>query len=387
MMSVFNTLIDRRNTNSLKWNVQEDVLPMWVADMDFQTAPCVQQAIQQIASFGIFGYSDIPEDYFKAYQTWWNKRHRFAMKREWMMFSSGVIPAISSIIRKLTTPAEKVLIQSPVYTIFYNSIRNNGREIISSDLVYEQGTYTIDFEDLERKLADPQTTLMILCNPHNPIGKIWKKEELANIGALCHKHHVQVISDEVHCDLTAPNSQYIPFASVNAQCATLSITCLSASKAFNLAGLQAACIVIADEVTRHRVWRGLNTDEVAEPNTFACAATITAFQDGEEWLIQLTQYLKENREFAADFIKQNIPALQLVDAKATYLLWIDCSALSIDIEQLCSELESKQGLKITSGSAYGKNGANFIRINAACPRARLLEGLTRLHRGIEMLQG
>lgn len=383
MMFNFDMLIDRRHTNSLKWNVRDGMLPMWVADMDFQTAPCVQKAIQQKAELGIFGYHDIPEAYFESYQGWWKKRHDFEIKREWMVFSSGVVAAISSIVRKLTTPAEKVLLQSPVYNIFYNSILNNGREVISNDLVYEHGSYTIDFEDLERKLADPQTTLMILCNPHNPIGRIWSKEELARIGALCHKHHVLVISDEVHCDLVVPAMQYTPFASVNAQCADISITCLSGSKAFNLAGLQAACMVIPNEYVRHRVWRGLNTDEVAEPNSFACEATIAAFQEGEEWLQELAQYLYENRRIASKFLKERLPKLHLVDATATYLLWIDCFALSIDVERLCMYLEEQKNLKITSGASYGKNGASFIRINAACPKKRLLEGLKRLQEGIE----
>lgn len=382
----FDVLIDRRNTNSLKWNVKEDELAMWVADMDFQTAPCVQESIQRKAAFGIFGYSDIPEEYYRAYQNWWKKRHHMDMEREWMMFSSGVIPAISSIVRRLTTPAEKVVIQSPVYNIFYNSIVNNGREVISSDLVYKDGRYHIDFVDLEDKLKDPQTTMVILCNPHNPIGKVWSKEELARVGTLCHKHHVIVVSDEIHCDLTEVGINYTPFASVNEQCKQNSITCLSASKAFNLAGLQAACVVIPAEGIRQRVWRGLHTDEVAEPNIFACEATVAAFEKGEEWLEEVRRYISANKKTAQLYIEKNLPQVRFVESDATYLLWIDCKVLHPYVDQFCAYLHKEKQLILSNGSAFGKNGEDFIRMNVACPQERMMEGLKRLREGyIEFL--
>lgn len=379
----FDTPVNRRNTNSLKWNVKDDELAMWVADMDFKTAPCVQKAIQEKAALGIYGYSDIPDEYYEAYQNWWKKYHAFDMKKEWMMFSSGVVPAISSIVRKLTTPAEKVLIQSPVYNIFYNSIINNGREVLSSDLVYENGKYHIDFHDLEEKLKDPQTAMMILCNPHNPTGMIWSKAELAHIGALCEKYHVIVVSDEIHCDLTLPNQSYIPFASVNKQCEQNSITCLAASKAFNLAGLQAACIVVPNEQLHHKVWRGLNTDEVAEPNVFACEASIAALHEGKVWLDELRTYLSENRNIAEEYIRKHIPQLHLVKAQATYLLWIDCQALHPFVDQFCDFLHENEKLILSKGSSYGKNGEDFIRINIACSKVALMDGLQRLEKGVK----
>lgn len=379
----FDVLIDRRNTNSMKWNVDDGELAMWVADMDFQTAPCVSEAIQDVAKFGIFGYSDIPDTYYESYQNWWVKRHDFKMAKEWMIFSSGVIPAISSIIRKLTTPAEKVLIQSPVYNIFYNSILHNGREVVSSDLLYENGNYQIDFEDLEKKLQDPQTTMMILCNPHNPAGRVWTQEELMKIGHLCYKNHVFVVSDEVHCDLTESGSNYIPFASIDKECETNSITCLSASKAFNLAGLQSACIVVPSEEIRHKVWRGLNTDEVAEPNVFACEATIAAFQYGESWLEELREYISNNKKVAQKYMEEFIPQVSIVPSSATYLLWVDCSTLTPFVNQFCDYLHNEKGLLISSGSCFGKNGEDFIRINIACPTERMLDGLKRLKEGIE----
>lgn len=383
MIYDFDTLFDRRNTNSMKWNVGEDELAMWVADMDFQTAPCVQQAIQKKAELGIFGYSDIPEAYYTSYQNWWKGRHSFQMSSEWMIFSSGVIPAISSIIRKLTTPAEKILIQSPVYNIFYNSIINNGREVISSNLVYDDNNYHIDFEDLERKLQDPQTTMMILCNPHNPIGKIWSREELQHIGNLCYENHVLVVSDEIHCDLCEPGSYYTPFASVNKQCEQQSITCLSASKAFNLAGLQAACVVVPNKELCHKVWRGLNTDEVAEANVFACEATIAAFQEGEKWLDELNMYILENRKKTIQYIKNYIPQLQVVFASATYLLWIECKDFKPFAEQFCAYLHKEKKLLISNGAMFGENGTEFIRMNIACPQQRMMEGLKRLKEGTE----
>ena len=379
----FDALIDRRNTNSMKWNVKEDEFAMWVADMDFQTAPCVQQAIQKKATLGIYGYSELPEAYFTSYQQWWKQRHQFEIDKDWMMFSSGVIPAISSIVRRMTSPAEKILVQSPVYNIFYNSILNNGREVISSDIVYEKGTYHIDFTDLERKLQDPQTTMMILCNPHNPIGKIWSKEELIEIGALCYEHHVLVVSDEIHCDLTEPGYSYTPFASVNEQCKQNSITCISASKAFNLAGLQSALVVVPDPVVRHKVRRGLNNDEVAEPNVFSCEATIAALQDGTGWLEELRTYISENKKVAKQYIKENLPQIRLVESEATYLLWIDCHTLHPFVKIFCRYLREKKKLIISDGSSFGKNGENFVRINIACPRERMMEGLKRLKEGIE----
>ena len=242
----FDSVIERTGTDSMKWDVREGEISMGIADMDFQSAPCVREAVLRKAQFGIYGYADVPQAYYESYQRWWSRRHGWTPDTSWMMFSTGVVPAISSMVRKLTTPAEQVLVLSPVYQIFYHSILNNGRFVVSSPLVYTQDGYHIDFDDLEKKLADPQTTLMIFCNPHNPIGKIWDRETLARIGALCARHHVTVISDEIHCDLCAPGKEYVPFASVNETNERICVTCVSASKAFNLAGLQSACIIAAD---------------------------------------------------------------------------------------------------------------------------------------------
>ena len=379
----FDAVIDRKNSNSLKWDISDGELPMWVADMDLQTAPEVLTAIKERAEHGVFGYSVIPDLWYEAYGNWWRSRHHFDIKKDWLIFCTGVVPAISSIVRKLTTPAEKVLIQTPIYNIFFNSILNNGRQVIENKLKYKNGEYEIDFEDLESKLADPQTTLMILCDPHNPIGKIWDRETLARIGALCKKHHVVVLSDEIHCDLTAPGTEYVPFASVSEDCLYNSITCISPTKAFNLAGLQTAAVAVPNEVLRHKVWRGLNTDEIAEPNSFAVDAAVAAFTKGAPWLDELREYLFQNKEIAAEYIQKNIPKLRVVPSQATYLCWIECSGLSGRADEIVRFIRSATGLVLSSGAQYGSGGEKFIRMNVGCPRTLLNDGLSRLKVGVE----
>jgi len=357
---------------------------MWVADMDFQTAPEIIEAINNRVSHGIFGYNIIPDEFFNVISQWWDKRHHFQINTEWMMFCTGVVPAISSIVRKMTTVGENILIQSPVYNIFYNSILNNGRHVLSSDLVYDGKEYTIDFDDLEEKLSMPQTTMMILCNPHNPIGKIWDRETLERIGELCYKHDVIVLSDEIHCDIVMPDHEYIPFASISEKCLMNSITCIAPTKAFNLAGLQTACLVVPNEKLRHKVNRGINTDEVAEPNSFAATATIAAFTKGEAWLDELREYIEENKTISYKYISDRIPSLCVVPSQATYLLWIDCSKICNSSVELTNFIREKTGLYVSDGEEYGSNGNTFIRMNIACPIERLLDGLGRLEKGINL---
>ncbi|MBP1920976.1 MalY/PatB family protein [Youngiibacter multivorans] len=379
----FSLMTDRRNTNSMKWDVEDSVLPMWVADMDFRTAPEIIEAIEAKVRKGIFGYTTVPDEWYKSIGDWWERRHNFQIDRDWLIFCTGVVPAISSAVRKLTTVGENILVQTPVYNIFFNSILNNGRNVVESRLIYDDGEYSIDFADLEEKLSDPQTTMMILCNPHNPIGKVWDRVVLERIGELCKKHGVIVISDEIHCDLTENGHSYIPFASVSGECADISITCIAPTKAFNIAGLQTAAVVVPNAMLRHRMNRALNTDEVAEPNAIAMEATIAAFSEGEEWLDELSTYLYENRRVAAEFLESELPELHLVTAHATYLLWVDVRCITMDTEGLCRHLREVAGIYVSAGDAYGESGKGFIRINAACPRERLMDGLERLRKGIE----
>lgn len=382
----FDTPVNRRNTGSLKWDVTENELPLWVADMDFQTAPEVQNAIEKRAAHGVFGYSIVPEEWYAAYQGWWRIRHAFPMEKDWLIFCTGIVPAISSIVRKLTTPAEKVVILTPVYNIFFNSILNNGRQVLECPLNYENGSYSINFSYLEQCLSDPQTSLLIFCNPHNPVGKIWKNEELEQVGELCWKHHVTVISDEIHCDLTAPGCAYTPFASVSEHCRENSVTCIAPTKAFNLAGLQTAAVCIPNEFLRHKVWRTLNTDEVTEPNAFAVDAAIAAFTKGSAWLDALRDYLHQNKQLAADFIAEALPEIRVTPSDATYLLWLDITALPGTAQEFAAFLRARTGLYLSEGSQYGQTGEHFLRLNTACPQSVLKDALCRLKNGVNEYQ-
>ena len=376
----FDRIIGRRNTGSLKWDEsREGELPLWVADMDFETAPCVKESLQKRVEHGIFGYSIIPPEWADSYIYWWKKRHNFTINRDSLIFSTGVVPAISSCVRKLTSVAEKVLIQTPCYNIFFNSIVNNGRYVVESPLDFDGKEYKINFERLEMDLSDPQVSLMILCNPQNPTGNIWTREELARIGDLCKKYGVTVISDEIHCDITEPGFNYTPFAGASETCAQISVSCLAPTKCFNIAGINSAAVVVPNPHLRHKVWRALNTDEIAEPNAFAVAATVAAFTQGEDWLNQLNEYLFENRRYA-EAILSSIPEdkVTVVKGKATYLLWV---RVFKNGDKFAEELRKKTGLFINGGAEYGKTGEEFVRINLACPRKILEEALSRFKTG------
>ena len=379
----FDAVVNRRGTDSMKWDVAENELPMWVADMDFQTAPEIIEALQKRVAEGVFGYTDVNDDWYEAYINWWKNRHGFEIDRQWLMFCTGVIPAISSIVRKLTTPNEKVIIQTPVYNIFFNSIINNGCRPLENPLHYEDGIFKMDFEDLEEKMSDPQASLMILCNPHNPVGKIWSREDMAKVGELAAKYGVTVISDEIHCDLVEPGKEYVPFASVSDTCKDVSITCIAPTKTFSIPGIQTAAIFVPNRFLRHKVWRGINTDEVAEPNVFAAHAAVAAFNHGGQWLDELREYLFENRRRVEAFVDENIPELHVVRGDATYLLWIDVSKLGISSKELAAHIRKETGLYLSAGTAYGGPGKDFLRMNVACTKANLEDGLARLKAGIE----
>lgn len=380
----FDTVVNRRGTDASKWEVGADELPMWVADMDFQTAPEIREALTKRVEHGVFGYTEVPERWRQAYVNWWKKRHGFAMEGEALIFCTGVIPAISSAVRKLTTPNEKVIVQTPVYNIFFNCIQNNGCRVSKNPLIYENGQYRMDFEDLEEKMADPQTTLMLLCNPHNPVGKIWDRETLLKVAELAERHHVTIISDEIHCDLTAPGKDYVPFASISKAARDMSIVCLAPTKAFNLAGIQTAAVYVWNPLLRHKIWRALNTDEVAEPNAFAVTAAETAFEKGGEWLDELREYLWENRKIVTEALKAEIPDVFVVEGDATYLLWIDVSALPGNSMEIAGFLRKKTGLYLTGGMQYGTGGEHHLRMNIACPKELLNDGVERLVRGLKL---
>ena len=373
----FDEVINRRHTDSLKWDVAENELPMWVADMDFAPAPAIREAIVSKAADGIYGYTITSDEWSDAYINWWKNRHGLTMDKDHLIFSTGVVPTVSSVVRKLTTPAENILVLSPVYNIFYNSIRNNGRVILECALIYSRGSYSIDWDDLESKLSDRQTTMMILCNPHNPVGKIWSREELARIGELAAANHVIVVSDEIHCDIVEPGRQYVPFASVNDTCSRISITCIAPTKCFNMAGMQTSAVYVPDDGLYNKVWRGLNTDEVAEPNFFAVTAAVTAFNKCGDWLDELNQYISSNRKETEDYIREYIPQIKVVHSEATYLLWLDCTDVLSEQADTDSNTDKDRKNKIKASDS--SDLAADIRLNIACPKATLQDGLNRLH--------
>lgn len=382
----FDTVTDRRRTDSLKWHIGETELPMWVADMDFKTAPEIIKAVEDRLSHGIFGYSIIPDYWYDCYGDWWEKRHNFRLEHDWLLFCIGVVPAVSSMIRHLTKSDEKVLIQPPVYNAFFHAIKDNGRGLAENPLKCENGEYSVDFDDLDKKLSDPKVTLMILCSPHNPIGKIWDRETLAKIGELCAKHKVTVISDEIHCDLTDPGVDYIPFASVNDICRNNSITCIAPTKTFNLAGMKTSAVAVPHKDLRRRVQKGLYVDGLDEPNGFSCIAAYAAYTQGERWLDQLRQYLYKNKQLVRDFISRELPQINVTKCEATYLMWLDCGKVKGFDENSPSFIREKTGLFLSEGKIFGKQGEKCMRMNTACPKALLEEGLQRLKQGIRAVE-
>ena len=372
-MYEFENLPDRRKSASSKWMVPEGVLPMWVADMDFPAAPQIIRALRERLDHGVFGYDEVPDEWYDAYINWWDKRHGLKLNKEGLIFCTGVIPAVSSAVRKLTTPGEKILIQTPVYNIFFNSTVNNGCTALQSPLCFDGEAYSMDFDRLERDMSDPQVSLMILCNPQNPGGRIWKKEELAEVGRLAKKHSVIVFSDEIHCDIVRPGTEYVPFLSVSDECREVGIAAMAPTKAFNIAGLHTAAVYSENKTLRHKMWRALNTDEVAEPNSFACVAAIAAFNEGADWLDEMCAYVFENRRIAEEYIAANIPQIKAVHSDATYLLW-----LKMPRSGLQGDLKDKTGLYLSDGAVYGKGGEEFLRMNLGCSRQTLKDGLKRL---------
>ncbi|ETY73308.1 MalY/PatB family protein [Lactiplantibacillus fabifermentans] len=382
----FETVIDRRQTNSIKWDVKANELPMWIADMDFKTAPAITAALEAKAAFGIYGYEDVPTAYFEAVADWWASEHHFRPELASMMFCTGVVPAISSIVRKMSAVGDNVLVQAPVYNIFYHSIENNGRHTLSSDLIYQDGQYTIDFDDLATKLADPLTTMMIVCNPHNPIGIVWSRDTLQRIGELCLQNHVLLVADEIHADLALNGNDYTPVASLSPDVAANTVSCVSPSKTFNVAALHAATLIIPDATVRARVSRGINNDELAEPNAFAVPGSIAAYRDGHEWVAALREKLAANQRLLQQFIKTELPAVHVIEAQATYLIWLDISAVADDASELADFIRQQTGLFLSAGDVYRGDGHQFLRMNIACPTSMLQDGLNRLATGINAYQ-
>lgn len=373
----FDIIIDRRGTNCVKWDEMEsdDIIPMWVADMDFETAPCVIDALKARMEHGCFGYTFVPESYYEATISWFKRRHGWSIARESFIYTSGVVPAISAIIKAMTEPGDKVLVQTPVYNCFFSSIRNNGCLLVENELMNTGNTYSIDFDDFESKCADEKTKVFLLCNPHNPAGRVWTKDELARMGDICKKHGVFVIADEIHCEFTN-HCSYIPFATASdANCAV----CISPSKAFNIAGLQIANIIVKDDEVRRKVDKAININEVCDVNPFGVIALQAAYNEGEEWLDQLNEYIYGNYQVAKAMIEKECPQLTVMNLEGTYLMWVDIRQTGMTSKQVSDKLMKEGKVWVNEGTMYGeKAGEGYIRVNLATSRERVIEGIRRI---------
>ena len=377
----FDQLLNRRGSHSVKWDEpeQEGVIPMWVADMDFMAAPAIQEALRKRVEHGVFGYTLVPDAYYDAIVNWFGRYHHWTIDRQDIIYTTGVVPAISCAIQALTMGGENVLIQTPVYNCFFSSIRNSGSNIVENPLKRQGDTYVIDFDDFERKCADEKTTAFLLCNPHNPAGRVWTKEELQRMNDICMRHHVRVIADEIHCELVMPGYTFTPFASISEACRDNSVTLNSPSKSFNIAGLQIANIICHDPVMRRRINRQVNINEVCDVNPFGVEALMAAYNDSRDWLVALNDYLWENYQALCRFCEEQLPQWKVLKLEGTYLPWVDITATGMTSDALADLLLREAKVMVNSGTMYGaQTGEGYIRLNIACPRALMLEGLERI---------
>lgn len=388
----FNDVIDRKNTDCLKWDgleerfgfTDEDLLPMWVADMDFKAPRAVIDAIIKRAEHGIFGYAGGYDRYYDAVIYWMKHRHRWEVQKNWITFTPGIVPALNMLVRALTHPGDKVIIQYPIYPPFFNAVMNNGCHVVSNPLKFDGTKYVMDFEDLEKKF-DPRVKLMILCSPHNPVGRVWTKEELTRLGEICRKHQVIVISDEIHADLVFKGYRHIPFASISEEFAQNAVICTAPSKTFNIAGLQMSNIIIPNEKIRSQFLKARENIGISKPNVLGIAALEAAYRHGEDWLKELLEYLEENFIFLKKYIEEKIPQIKVIPLESTYLAWLDCRNLALTKEALEELIHKKAKLVLNQGYTYGSEGEGFVRLNIACPRTVVEEGLQRLEKAVKSL--
>lgn len=387
----FDEIIDRRNTDSLKYDFAkerekpEEILPLWVADMDFKTPACVIDALVDKSQHGIFGYSETKRDYFEVLQHWFSSRFHWKIQPEWLVKTPGVVYAISTAIRALTAKGDAVLVQQPVYYPFSRSVLVNQRKLVVNQLIYSQGKYRIDFEDLEEKVIKNQVKLFILCSPHNPVGRVWTREELIRLGDICLKHGVIVISDEIHADFTYQGYRHLVFADVKPEFSKIAVTCTAPSKTFNLAGLQISNIFIASGDIRSKFRQEIARSGYSQMNTMGIAACRAAYAKGGEWLAQLKEYLAGNLNFLSGFLQEKLPSIRLVEPEGTYLAWLDCSGLGLDGQKLEDLIVNRAQLWLDSGTMFGAGGEGFQRVNIACPRIILQQALIQLEDAVKSL--
>ena len=380
-MHNFDELIERRGTGCVKWDESpnDEVIPLWVADMDFKAAPAIQKAIRERAEQGVFGYTFVDDSYYDAVISWFQRRHDWTIQREEILYTIGVVPAMSVAIKALTMPGEKVLILSPDYNCFFSSVRNNGCEVLETVLKRVGDTFEVDWEDFEAKCADDKTTVFLLCNPHNPCGRVWTKEELMQMNDICLKYGVKVVSDEIHCELVMPGYKFQPFASVSETCRQNSVILNSPSKSFNIAGLMTANIICSQPEWRRRLDRAININEVCDLNPFGPVALKAAYNESEGWIDELNQYLWGNYVILRDFIEKNLPQWMVCRLEGTYLPWVDISAMGITAQELCDRLLAEAKVWVNPGTMYGpQSGEGYIRFNIATQRSRLEEALRRI---------
>ena len=373
--------IDRRGTGCVKWDMapDKDVLPLWVADMDFRAAPAILEAVKKRAEHGVFGYTVVEDDYYDAVISWFRRRHQWHIQREEILYTTGVVPAMSVAVKALTMPGEKVIILSPDYNCFFSSVRNNGCEVVESVLVRTGSRFTVDWQDFEAKCADEKTTVFLLCNPHNPTGRVWTKEELERMNDICLRHHVKVVSDEIHCELMMPGHVFQPFAAVSEACRQNSVILNSPSKSFNIAGLQAANIICSQPEWRRRLDRAININEVCDLNPFGPVALKAAYNESEDWIDELNQYLWGNYQALCAFAKEHLPQWDVCTLEGTYLPWIDITATGMTSQKYSDLLLRKAKVWVNPGTMYGpQSGEGYIRMNIACPRSILTEALQRI---------
>ena len=386
----FDKIIDRTNNFSAKWSEMNknfgtnNLLPMWVADIDFLTAPCVMEALKDRLEQGIFGYTTRPSSYNESIVNWLDNRFSWKINQEWLMFSPAVITSISLLIQNLTQKNDKIMIQEPVYSPFHSIVESNERNLVISPLVkLDDGSYVMDYEDIEAKIKDVK--VFILCNPHNPVGRVWTREELTRLGEICLKHNVLVISDEIHSDIILKNHKHTPFASISKEFRENTITCMAPTKTFNLAGLQSSFLVISNPYYYEVMDKAFSILDIKRNNAFSLVATEAAYNYGEDWLYELIKYIEDNVDFAIDYIKNHMPQLKVKKPEGTYLLWVDFSNLNVDKKDLKNALINKGRIALSDGSSFGIGGAGYYRINLACPRSMVLEGLKRIEFAIKSL--
>ena len=377
----FDKITERRGTDSLKWDMRDnDIIPLWVADMDFESPQEVINAIVKRAEHGIYGYTLESQGLYEAVIKWVNRRHNWFIDKDWIVFTPGVMPGIRGILKILTTPGDNVIIQSPVYPPFFTAIKNRGCHVVNNPLQYKNGRYVMDLLDLEEKAKDPRTKIMILCSPHNPVGRAWTEEELSSVGKICEKHGVIIISDDIHCDLVYKGYKHIPLASICDGCKEKIITCISPSKTFNLAGLKTAFLIIPNPKIREEF---KNLFLPKQPEIFGSIGAEIAYNTGDLWVDAMLDYVEDNQKFVVNRLQQEIPSIKCVKGEGTYLTWLDCRGLGMDNESLEKFMLDDVGLWVNQGYSFGLGGEGFVRMNIGCRRALIEEALIRLQRAAQ----